>query len=124
MSLRGPDSITRGDTAEYECEAGPSNPVSEITWRLESHEGEAMDHLLQVSSTVTQEGEEGPVSVSRVRVSIPGDGDIVGLHVTCSTQAVTSGDTETRDKTISVHCEYLSLSSLSPLMIFPRSWPR
>ena len=107
MSLEGPDSITRGEAAEYACEAGPSYPVSEITWELASHEGEAMDHLLQVSGvTTSQEAEGGLVSVSRARVFVPNDEAIVGLRVSCRTEARASGNTVTRDKTISVHCEY------------------
>ena len=107
MDIRGPDSITRGETVEYECEAGPSNPVSDITWELVSHEGEAMDHLLQVSGvTTSQEAEGGLVTVSRARVFVPNDEAIVGLHVSCSTEARATGNTVTRDKTIPVHCEY------------------
>ena len=113
MSLHGPDSITRGEAAEYECEAGPSNPVSEITWELVSHEGEAMDHLLQVSGvTSSLEAEGGLVSVSRARVFVPSHEAIVGLRVSCSTEARASGNTEARDKTISVHCEYFHLTNL------------
>ena len=109
MDIRGPASITRGEAEEYECEAGPSNPVSEITWQLVSHEGEAMDHLLQVSSEASSLEEEGLVSVSRARVRVPSDQAIVGLRVSCRTEA--RGNTEARDKTISVHCE--SLYSIS-----------
>ena len=104
MDIRGPDSITRGETVEYECEAGPSNPVSEITWDLVSHEGEVMSHLLQVSSEASSLEEDGLVSVSRARVSVPSDQAIIGLHLSCRTEA--RGNIEARDKTISVQCEY------------------
>lgn len=112
MDIRGPASIMRGEAEEYECEAGPSNPVSEITWQLVSHEGEAMDHLLQVSSESSSLEEEGLVSVSRARVRVPSDQAIVGLRVSCRTEA--RGNTEARDKTISVHFGPIDLSIKGP----------
>ena len=58
-----------------------SNPGAEITWELSSHQGEHLDHLIQVSGVTSRQEEGGWVTGSRARVSVPEDA--VGLHVSC-----------------------------------------
>ena len=106
MSLTGPETALAGETVSYTCSGLDSNPPAKVEWEVRDHSGGSAMHLVKLSQLSTTTSEEGWATSSFIEVTVPQDGQTLGLHLVCTVTNPELGQESVKEQTLAVQCKW------------------